>query len=92
MLEDKYEIFKVLADKSRLEIIKIIINSKEICACELLDKLNITQATLSYHMKLLKEVGLVSCYKRGTWCIYSIEKETFNNLSKLFKEIGENNG
>ncbi len=82
------EIFKVLADKNRLEIMKEISKEKSICACELLKKFNITQATFSYHMKMLKEVGLVNCHKEGTWCIYSINKETINDIKIFLIEIG----
>ena len=83
------EIFKVLSDKHRFEILNIINDKKEICACDLIKHFEITQATFSYHMKLLKDAGLVDCYKKGTWCIYSINKNTITKLLKYFKKLGE---
>ncbi len=86
---DKVEVFKVLADKNRFDIINIISKTGEICACELLKQFDITQATFSYHMKLLKEVELVNCYKKGTWCIYSINKSVMVDITNYFKGLGD---
>ena len=83
-----YDIFKVLSDKNRNEILNIIKEHGEICACDLLKLFNITQATFSYHMKMLKDSGLVRCYKKGTWCIYSIEQEKMKDLASYFEKLG----
>ncbi len=84
---DYINIFKVLSDKNRLEIINIIKKNNEICACDLLKNFKITQATFSYHMKVLKECKLVNCYKKGTWCIYSLNENTVNELEIYFHEL-----
>ncbi len=90
-MNTNYELFKVLSDKNRCDILEIIFKEKEICACELLKKFDITQATFSYHMKMLKDVKLVNCYKKGTWCIYSINNDTMLMLSEYFKKMVNNN-
>ena len=72
--------FKTLSDLNRLRILSMINKENEICACKILEQLNITQPTLVYHMKMLIDVGLVSCYKKGTWCIYKIERNQFNKI------------
>jgi ArsR family transcriptional regulator, arsenate/arsenite/antimonite-responsive transcriptional repressor len=89
-MEDK--IFNALSDNNRLKILMIINDNKEMCGCDILEKLSITQPTLTYHMKILQEVGLVKCLKKGTWCVYKIDREKFDiilNFINLF--IKENN-
>ena len=66
--------FKALADETRLRIVEMLCHG-EMCACEILEPLNITQPTLSYHMKVLSTCGLVECRRLGSWMKYSINKE-----------------
>ena len=63
-------IFKALGDETRLKIIEIL-SCGEICACEILESFHITQPTLSYHMKILTDCGLVKSRKDGSWIRYS---------------------
>ena len=73
---------KALADENRLEILQLL-KSGEKCACVLLDELNITQPTLSHHMKLLCDCGLVNYRKDGKWMRYSISKEGSEELKEM---------
>ena len=72
-------ILKVLSDAKRLKIIDML-SCGEKCACELLESFNFTQPTLSYHMKLLIECGLVNCRKEGQWNHYSLNLNRFNQV------------
>ena len=65
---------KALADENRLAIM-MSLQQKEKCACYLLEELNISQSTLSHHMKLLCDSGLVDCRKDGKWMHYSLSEE-----------------
>lgn len=65
---------KALADENRLAIL-MSLQQKEKCACYLLEELNISQSTLSHHMKLLCDSGLVDYRKEGKWMHYSLSKE-----------------
>ena len=65
---------KALADENRLAIM-ISLQQKEKCACYLLEELNISQSTLSHHMKLLCDSGLVDYRKDGKWMHYSLSEE-----------------
>ncbi len=85
---NKYaDIFKALSDANRLRIVSIINKEKEVCACKILEQLNITQPTLVYHMKMLLDIGLVTCYKRGTWCIYKMEYEQIKKVTEFLLNI-----
>ena len=67
-------IFKALGDENRIQILKLLHNGEK-CACKLLDALNISQPTLSHHMKILCDSGIVTGRKEGKWMHYSISSE-----------------
>lgn len=64
-------IFKAFCDENRVKILQML-QSGEKCACKLLDEMNITQPTLSHHMKILCDSGIVEGRKEGKWMYYSI--------------------
>lgn len=64
-------ICKALSDPNRLQVIHILIRGER-CACELLEQMQITQPTLSHHMKTLEDCGLVVSRKKGKWSHYSL--------------------
>lgn len=80
------EICKALADVNRLHIINML-TSGEKCGCELLDYLNITQPTLSHHMKVLERCGLVKGRKEGKWMYYRINCEQFLAFKAYFSQM-----
>lgn len=67
-------VFKAFCDENRIHILKML-SSGEKCACKLLEELNVTQPTLSHHMKILCDSGVVSGRKEGKWTYYSISKD-----------------
>ena len=73
---------KALADENRLAIM-MSLQQKEKCACYLLEELNISQSTLSHHMRLLCDSGLVDYRKDGKWMHYSLSEEGI----KAFREM-----
>lgn len=74
-LEDVSLICKALGDSNRLEIVQMLSNGEK-CGCRLLERFSITQPTLSHHMKILVECGLVNDRKEGKWHHYSLNCET----------------
>ena len=81
-------IFKSMGDETRLKIVSMI-SKEELCACKILSELNITQPTLSYHMKLLVDSGIASSKKDGSWVRYSINKKILNDALNVIREHGE---
>ncbi len=79
---DSALIFKALSDETRLKIVDML-SCDELCACNILEAFAITQPTLSYHMKILTECGLVKARKEGTWTRYSLDMELVESV-KLF--------
>ena len=70
--QDAAAICKALGDSNRLKIVELL-SGGEKCACELLTAFDITQPTLSHHMSVLSECGIVSTRKDGKWCHYSLD-------------------
>lgn len=68
------KVFKAFCDENRVKIINELMNGEK-CGCDLLEKLNISQPTLSHHMKILCDSNMVDCYKEGKWMYYKISKE-----------------
>lgn len=66
---------KALSDSNRLRIVRML-SGGEMCACKLLERFEITQPTLSHHMKTLCDCGLVDVRKDGKWCHYSLNCDT----------------
>lgn len=79
-------IFKALGDKTRLEIVKMLSDGEK-CACKLLEKFEITQPTLSHHMKILCDCGLVIGRKEGKWTHYSISCDVLSELKKYVSQL-----
>jgi len=77
---------KALADETRVKIFNML-SEGELCACRILEEFNITQPTLSYHMKILCDSGLVDGRRDGVWINYSINKNGLDSLRNLFDNI-----
>jgi ArsR family transcriptional regulator len=83
---DNAMIFKAFCDETRLQVLDLL-QSGEKCACVLLEKVEIGQSTLSHHMKILVDSGIVNARKEGKWTYYSISKEGSKTAVRLLKEI-----
>ena len=79
-------IFKALGDENRIRILKLL-HSGEKCACKLLEELNISQSTLSHHMKILCDARIVTGRKEGKWMHYSICCEGVAETRALLEEL-----
>lgn len=82
---DSARVFKAFCDENRLRILELL-RSGEKCACVLLDDLHITQSTLSHHMKILCDSGVVHGRKEGKWVHYSIDPEGAESAMQLLQQ------
>jgi len=74
------DVFKALADKKRLDIIRTLNKKGSTCVCKLVDEFELSQSKLSYHLKLLLDSNLIVKISRGKWNYYDINKETLKNI------------
>ena len=78
-------LFKALADPHRVKILNLLANAGEpVCVCEITPRLDLGQPTVSFHLKKLREAGLVTRYKEGTWSFYEIDGEALQRLGRVF--------
>ena len=89
-MDEKYkeyaQFFKALSDPNRLMIVDML-SCGELCACVILEKFQITQPTLSHHMKNLCDCKLVNGRKQGKWTYYSLNNEIARNFRAFLEEV-----
>lgn len=84
--DEKVGLFKALADTNRLMIVDML-SCGELCACKILEKFNITQPTLSHHMKILCDCGLVNGRKEGKWMYYTLDEKKVQDFKNFLCAI-----
>src|SRR5215470_14676024 len=77
--------FKALGDPVRLRLLSLIASRAggEVCVCELTDAFTVSGPTISHHLRVLREAGLIDCQRRGTWIYYWIVPANLAALSQL---------
>jgi len=92
MNNEYLRVFRAFSDEKRIRVLTLLAEGEK-CACVLLKELNITQPTLSYHMKILRQSGIVKERPVGPWKYYSIDREGCTYAQRLLQDLsfrGEN--
>ncbi len=84
--EKNIKIFKALGEINRVKIVDMLATGEK-CACIILENFHFTQPTLSHHMKVLMDCGLVKCRKEGTWIYYSLDIGLADELMRFLNSI-----
>ncbi|MGN0688058.1 MAG: ArsR/SmtB family transcription factor [Oscillospiraceae bacterium] len=79
-------VFKAFCDENRVKILQLLLDGEK-CACKLLEEMNITQPTLSHHMRILIDSGIVSGRKEGKWTHYSLSDEGIGNAQNYLSYL-----
>ena len=79
------QVFKALADPVRLRLVSLIgaHQGGEVCVCELTDAFDLTQPTISHHLKVLREAGIITSERRGTWVYYQLRPAALEHMAAL---------
>ncbi|MFF9000037.1 ArsR/SmtB family transcription factor [Streptomyces achromogenes] len=82
---DLAKVFKALGDPVRLRLLSMIASKAggEVCVCDLTPAFDLSQPTISHHLKLLRQAGLIDCERRGTWVYYWLLPETTDRLADI---------
>jgi ArsR family transcriptional regulator, arsenate/arsenite/antimonite-responsive transcriptional repressor len=75
--------FKALGDPIRLRLMSMIASQPEACVCDLTGAFEVSGPTISHHLRVLREAGLVDCQRRGTWVYYWVRPEAVRQLGEL---------
>ena len=91
-MQQYVDLFKALSDETRLRIV-LLLSEKELCVCQIVEALVLSQVKVSRHLTILKYAGLVRCRKEGTWVYYSladprnkIEENLFESFRKYLSK------
>lgn len=84
--EERAKVFKALCDERRQRILELLHNGEK-CTCVLTEEMNMPQSSLSYHMKILCESGIVTGREAGKWTYYQISRMGSEKAIALLKEI-----
>ncbi|GLY49927.1 metalloregulator ArsR/SmtB family transcription factor [Lentzea sp. NBRC 102530] len=87
--EEMALVFKALGDPVRLRLFSMIASgpSGEVCVCDLTPAFDLSQPTISHHLKLLRQAGLVDSERRGTWVYYRARPETADRMAALLASV-----
>lgn len=81
------KVFKALSDPTRVRILKLLLEQKALCVCEIMQALDIAQARASRHLAILKEAGFLSDERDGLWVHYSVQKHYPNRYCERIVEL-----
>ena len=84
--ERAIELFHALSDETRIEIIELL-RKGESCVCELTDTLDAAQSRLSFHLRVLKDAGVVRDRKDGRWVYYELDRDVFDEMETMVSEM-----
>lgn len=77
-------LFKALGDETRLEMVALLAAAKgELCVCDIEVRFDLKQPTVSHHLRVLREAGLVRAQRRGTWVYYALEADVLDRVHEF---------
>jgi ArsR family transcriptional regulator len=82
--EDLASIFKALSDPTRVAIVNRLGSLPEVCVCDLTAAFDLSQPTISHHLRVLREAGIVEAEGRGTWAYYRLVPDAMERLRDVF--------
>lgn len=83
--QDLARLLKAVADPARLQLLSLIRSAGERCACDLTDPVGLSQPTVSHHLKVLTEAGLITREQRGQWAWFRADEDRICELGRLFQ-------
>jgi ArsR family transcriptional regulator len=81
------ETFKALADPTRVAIVNRLSAAETVCVCDLTSAFKLSQPTISHHLRVLREAGLVESERRGTWAYYRLVPESIDQLRAVLGSV-----
>lgn len=86
--ESETLLFKAIADPYRLRMLATLVRAQhEVCVCDFTDALPLNQPTVSHHLRILRESGLVTCERRGTWVYYQLAPDAIDRIQTAMGSV-----
>jgi ArsR family transcriptional regulator len=87
-IDPDVRLFQALADPTRLAIVRELAGAPEVCACDFSSCCDVRQPTVSHHLKVLREAGIIESERRGTWIYYRLAPAAADRLRSFAGELG----
>lgn len=87
LVDPDVRLFQALADPTRLAIVRELAGATEVCACDFTSCCDVRQPTISHHLKVLREAGIIESERRGTWIYYRLAPAAGGRLGALASEL-----
>ena len=87
LLDPDVRLFQALADPTRLAIVRVLAGAPEVCACDFTTCCDVRQPTVSHHLRVLREAGVVETERRGTWIYYRLAPAAADRLRAMASEL-----
>lgn len=87
LIDPDVRFFQALADPTRLAIVRELAGAPEVCACDFTSCCDVRQPTVSHHLKVLREAGIIEPERRGTWIYYRLAPTAVDRLKSLTAEL-----
>ena len=87
LIDPDVQLFQALADPTRLAILRELARSPEVCACDFTTCCDVRQPTVSHHLRVLREAGIIDSERRGTWIYYRLAPAVADRLRALASEL-----
>jgi len=84
--KERTRVFRAFCDETRLRVLELLQNGEQ-CACVLLERVRIGQSTLSHHMKILVDSGIVTARREGKWTYYSVRTAGYDHAVGILREL-----
>jgi ArsR family transcriptional regulator len=85
---DEASLFKAIADENRLRILATLANANDdVCVCDFTGALPLNQPTVSHHLRILREAGLLTCERRGTWVYYRLAPGALERIESATRAV-----
>jgi ArsR family transcriptional regulator, arsenate/arsenite/antimonite-responsive transcriptional repressor len=81
------QLLHALGDPMRLAIVRQLATEHETCACDLTVGIELSQPTVSHHLRVLRQAGIVGAERRGTWVFYTLQPDAIERLARLVREL-----
>jgi ArsR family transcriptional regulator len=82
-VDPEIQLLQALADPTRLAIVRQLAQDGEVCACDFTSCCDVRQPTVSHHLKVLREAGVVQSERRGSWIFYTLEPAAIERLAAI---------
>ncbi|SRR5258708_14653607 len=81
-------LLKALADPTRLRILSLLSRYEgEVCVCEIVESFTLEQPTISHHLRIMRDAGLVDCRKKGLWAYYYVRREALSSAQEIISGV-----